>query len=114
MHLLVKFHIPTETGNELIRQGKMKDVMASLVSELKPEAAYFMPDQGYRSGYLVVHAQDSSSIVTICEPFWMALGATVEILPVMTADELQQGLAALDQSVKRLAFLRETVPVHQK
>jgi len=49
----------------------------------------------------------------MCEPIWMAFNATVDVTPVMTADELQEGLATLDQSVKRLAFLRESVPSRQ-
>jgi len=59
MRFLVKFHIPVETGNALIRTGKIQEVMRSMLAELKPEVSYFMPEHGCRSGLLVIQAQDN-------------------------------------------------------
>lgn len=113
MRFLVRFHIPVETGNELIRSGRMTEIMKSLMADMKPEAAYFLPENGSRTGYMFVQADDGSALVTLCEPFFMAMNAAVEFLPVMNADDLQRGLAAMEQTVSRFAFLRETAPVRK-
>lgn len=46
---------------------------------------------------MVFDLQDSSDLVTINEPLFMELGALLEVQPVMNSEDLQKGLAALQQ-----------------
>ena len=51
MRMMARFTIPVESGNELIRSGKLNQSFERLMEDLKPEAAYFFPDStGVRSG----------------------------------------------------------------
>ena len=64
-------------------------------SECKPESAYFGTENGKRTGYLFFDLDDSARIPVIAEPLFQQLGAAVEFIPVMNADELQRGLAEI-------------------
>ena len=66
--------------------------MQSLLEELKPEAAYFWPENGERAGMMVFDMADTTQIPQIAEPLFMNLDAAVEFLPVMNADDLRTAL----------------------
>ena len=97
MRMLVKYTIPTtEENNAKIRDGSMAQTMQTLLGNLQPEAAYMCPVDGKRGGYLVFDMAEESEGVTKLEPFWLELGATVEIIgPVMNADDMRAGLQRL-------------------
>ena len=69
--------------------------MESILGKLQPEAAYFCPIDGKRGGYLVVNMEEKSDLVTKIEPFWLELGATIETVPCLSADDLRAGLQSL-------------------
>jgi hypothetical protein len=96
MRVMLKFTIPTtEESNALIRDGRIGQTMETILGNLQPEAAYFCPIDGKRGGYLVFNMEEASDSVTKLEPFWLELGATIETVPVMNADELRAGLQRL-------------------
>ena len=101
MRIMVKFAFPVEAGNAAIKSGKLEKVFTQLLDELKPEAAYFLADGGERGGFFVVNMTDSSQIVEIAERLFFGLNARVEMQPVMAADDLQKGLAAVPEIVRR-------------
>jgi len=101
MRIMVKFAIPVAVGNDAIRTGKVEKVFQQITQELKPEAAYFFPEGGDRAGLFVVNMDDSSQIAQIGERFFFGLNARVELVPVMTADDLQKGLSAVPDIVQR-------------
>ena len=45
--------------------------------------------------FMVFDMPDSSDMVPFGEPFFMALDADVEVVPVMNADDLQKGFGKL-------------------
>jgi hypothetical protein len=98
--MMVKFRFPVENGNEVIRTGKMATVMQRIVDELKPEAAYFFPEGGERAGLLVFDMRESSQVAEVAERFFFGLHASVEMIPVMAAEDLQKGLAGVETIVK--------------
>src|SRR3712207_3730401 len=75
----------------------------SVVEELQPEAAYFTPIEGARGGYLIVNMDDASQIANISEPFFLGLGATVQIHPVFTLDDVPRATEAVDQARQKYA-----------
>ncbi len=76
-----------------IKDGRLGKIMSTTIERLKPEAAYFTTMNGDRGGFIVFDLKHPSDIPSICEPFFMELGAKVELTPVMTADDVQAGLA---------------------
>ena len=96
MRMMVKFTLPTtEEVNAKIRDGSIAQTMETMLGNLQPEAAYFCPRDGKRGGYLVFNMEEESELVTKLEPLWLQLRATVEIVPVMTADDLRAGFQRL-------------------
>ena len=69
--------------------------MESILENLQPEAAYFCPVDGARGGYLIVNMDDASQIFAVGEPFFMELGASVEIVPVMIGEDLRAGIQSI-------------------
>jgi hypothetical protein len=94
MRMLLRFELGLAATNELNRTGESEEVNRQLMDTTKPEAAYFGTENGRRTGYLVFDMVDSAQIPVIAEPLFQRMGATVEFIPVMNADELQRGLAA--------------------
>jgi hypothetical protein len=95
MRMLLKVQIPVEAGNAAVSEGKMPQIVQGAMEKLKPEAAYFLSLGGVRTALFVFDMADPSQIPVVAEPFFTGANASVELLPVMTAEELQAGLAQL-------------------
>ncbi|GAA3895316.1 hypothetical protein GCM10023084_55070 [Streptomyces lacrimifluminis] len=95
MRVLLKAQFDTEKGNEGIRSGKLPELLKETLEHLKPEAAYFGPEDGCRTCWLFIDLEDSSQIPPIAEPFFTQLGAKVSFTPIMNADDLQKGLSQI-------------------
>ena len=93
MRMMLRWTVPVEKGNETIRDGSLATTMQSLLEDLKPEAAYFWPENGERAGMMIFDMADTTQIPQIAEPLFMKLDAAVEFLPVMNADDLKAALA---------------------
>ena len=92
MRTMLRWTIPVEKGNEAIKDGTVMKIIESILQELDPEAAYFFPEDGERSGLIVFDMTDPSQIPQIAEPLFMSVNAAVEFLPVMNADDLRRAL----------------------
>jgi hypothetical protein len=103
MRVMVKFRFPVESGNEAIRSGKVAKVFERVMEELKPEAAYFFPDGGERAGLLVFDMRESSQVAETAERFFFGLNASVEMTPVMAAEDLRKGLSGVEDIAKNYA-----------
>ncbi|MSQ23937.1 MAG: hypothetical protein EXR58_05240 [Chloroflexi bacterium] len=101
MRMMVRFSFAGEEANDLIRSGEIAKVLQMIMEDLKPEAAYFYPEGGDRAGMMVVDMKESSQLAEIAEPFFMGLNATVEMTPVMTAEDLQKGMANMQRIVDK-------------
>jgi hypothetical protein len=101
MRTVLKFTIPVETGNARVTDGTLSKTLESILSELKPEAAYFFDVNGERSGFVVFDMKESSQIPTIAEPLFVALNARVEIQPVMNLEDVRKGLSGAEATIKR-------------
>ena len=95
MRTMVRWTVPAGPGNEAIDSGLMQKSVASLLEDLKPEAAYFFADKGKRAGMLVFDMADPSQIPLIAEQLFQAYQAEVEFLPVMNGDDLQRAFSSL-------------------
>jgi hypothetical protein len=97
MRTLLRVTLDTEAGNRAILDGSLAMTIGQFVEKTKPEAAYFGPHAGKRSAMFVFDMQDSSQIPAIAEPFFIGLGADIEMSPVMNLEDLQKGLAAVER-----------------
>ncbi|WP_328670577.1 DUF3303 family protein [Streptomyces sp. NBC_00328] len=95
MRVMLRATMDTEKANELIRSGKLPQLMQETMERLKPEATYFTTYEGSRACYMVFDLQDSSRIPVIAEPFFTELGARIDLSPVMNAEDLHKGLSQL-------------------
>jgi hypothetical protein len=95
MRVMLKAQFDTEKGNELINDGKMAGMIKDVIDRVKPEAAYFLPDDGQRTAYLFFDMEDSSRLPVIAEPLFTGGNAKVTCTPVMNLDDLQKGLSQL-------------------
>ena len=93
MRMMLKFSIPAEKGNQAFKDGSLGKTIDSLMTKLKPEAAYFAPMDGMRGGMIFFDLAEASQTVEIVEPLFANLNAAVEIVPVMTGDDLRKGFA---------------------
>ncbi|HYP37516.1 MAG TPA: DUF3303 family protein [Stellaceae bacterium] len=101
MRMMIKFSFPVDAGNAAIRTGKVEKVFQQLIEDLKPEAAYFHAVDGDRGGFFVVNMQESSQIAEIAERLFFGVSAKIELVPVMTADDLRKGLSGVQATIQR-------------
>ncbi|WP_120632811.1 hypothetical protein [Ruegeria sp. EL01] len=92
MRLMLKFTIPVEKGNQAEMDGTLGRAITALVKDVKAEAAYFALEDGKRMGIVIFEETDQARMPMINEPLFAALNASIEIQPVLTADDLQRGL----------------------
>ncbi len=92
MRMMLRWTVPVERGNETIKDGTLARTIESLIDELKPEAAYFWPENGERGGMMVFDMADPSQIPQIAEPLFLNVDAAVDFAPVMNADDLKKAL----------------------
>ena len=97
MRMMLRFTLPVEKGNQAFNDGSLARTMESVMTRLKPEAAYFAPLDGKRSGMLFFDIAEPSQIVEVVEPLFLNLDAAVDIVPVMNAEDLRKGLAKASQ-----------------
>jgi hypothetical protein len=58
MRFLVKVKPRVERINKSLQDGTFNSRMEQILSELKPEAAYFTEEDGHRTAFLVVHVAE--------------------------------------------------------
>ena len=93
MRMLLKMQMDVEAGNRAIRDGSFGQMLERVMAQIKPEAAYFTAIDGKRTGLIFFDLKEPSQIPAIAEPFFMTVGASIDLLPVMTPEDVQQGLA---------------------
>ena len=96
MRMLLKISIPVAKGNEAIKNGTMQQSVEALMEALKPEAAYFFPDEhGNRSSLFVFDMEGSWQLPPLLEPVFQNLDAVVHLTPAMNGEDLQRGFEAM-------------------
>ena len=92
MRMLLRVQMDVEGGNRAIKDGSFGDILGQVTERIKPEAAYFTAIDGKRTGLLFFDLKDPSDIPAIAEPFFMGVNASVDLFPVMTAEEVGKGI----------------------
>lgn len=97
MRTLLKATMEVAASNKAVTDGTLAKVIQDTSERLKPEATYFLAIDGCRACIMVFDLKDPSDIPGIAEPFFIHLNAKVELCPVMNAEELKKGLAAIQK-----------------
>jgi hypothetical protein len=91
MRMLLKISMPVVQANEAAKSGALQRTIQSTMEALKPEAAYFYPEDGKRTALMVFDMKGSWQLPPTVEPLFQNLGASVHLTPVMNAEDLQRG-----------------------
>ena len=92
MRTMMRITMAVEAGNRAFADGSLQRTIQGLMDRLKPESAYFFPDEGKRSAQFVFDLQDTAQIPALVEPLFSGLNAEVRLTPVMNAEDLRKGL----------------------
>ncbi|GGR97227.1 hypothetical protein [Streptomyces nojiriensis] len=95
MRVMLRAHMDTAATNEGVKTGALPQAIKTLMEKVKPEAAYFGLHEGVRSCWMVFDLQDSAQMPPLMEDLFVQFNAEVEVAPVMNAEELAKGLAAM-------------------
>ena len=101
MRCLMKVTIPVAEGNAAIADGSLGSTISSILTDLKPEAAYFTEENGARTAFLIVNMENSSQLPAMAEPFFLAFSAKVEVSPAMTLEDLKNAGPGIESAVKK-------------
>lgn len=101
MRFMVKVLFDVEKGNELARKGELGKVLQSILEETKPEATYFVAEEGKRSAILFINLDDASQLPAIAEPWFLAVNGNVQFLPAMKIEDLLKAGASIEKAVKK-------------
>lgn len=101
MRMLMTVSIPASAGNAAARSGKLGTSVEKILSDLKPEAAYFYTDDnGQRAGLVVFDMKDTAQIPAIAEPWFLTFNAKISLRPVMTPQDLAKAGPAIAAAVQ--------------
>lgn len=100
MRMMMKVQMDTAAASKVMADGSMPELMQGVMSRLKPEAAYFGPEVGVRTAFIVFDMQDPSELPSISEPLFNKLHAKVQLFPVMNQEDLQKGLQQVGSSTQ--------------
>jgi hypothetical protein len=99
MRFLFKISFPVEAGNQAAKKDGFKAIQ-SILEQQKPEAAYFVAENGKRTAILVMDMKEASDLPRIAEPWFLALNAAIEVTPAMIPADLQTAGPAIADAAK--------------
>lgn len=99
MRFLLRVTFPVEAGNASARKDGFAAIQTILQNQ-KPEAAYFLTQDGRRTGLLILNLENAAQIAEFAEPWFLALNAEVYWSPVMVPSDLAKAAPAIAEAVK--------------
>ncbi len=101
MRMLIKANMPVDVFNDAVRDGSAGPKLEKILADIKPEAVYFVADEGERTALMIVDMKSPSDLPKIAEPWFLTFDARIHVSPVMTPEDLAQ--AGLEELGKRYA-----------
>ena len=68
MRCLLKVSIPVAEGNAAISDGTLGSTIGSILSDMKPEAAYFAEEKGARTAFVFLARPLGTNSPNSCQP----------------------------------------------
>ncbi|MDR3476376.1 MAG: hypothetical protein P4M09_32445 [Devosia sp.] len=94
MRMMLRATFDVEAANLAINDGSVAAVFDKVFAVCPPEATYFTTEDGKRALYAFIDLKSVEQMPMITEPMFQAFGASVDLKPVMTPDDLAKGLSA--------------------
>jgi hypothetical protein len=94
-------------GNDRIIDGSLARTIESILNDLSPEAAYFIEEQGARTGVIICNLRDESEIPAISEPWFLAFNARVECHPAMTVADLKKAAPGFEKAIRKYSSIKK-------
>jgi len=101
MKYIMKVRMPNDPGNLRIKDPQFGKKMQEILTDMKAEAAYFTTICGSRGAYIVVNMDDASQMPALAEPLFLWMNAEIDLIPVMTPEDLAKGSPAIEAAVKK-------------
>jgi hypothetical protein len=95
MRTMMKVTIPAQAGSRAVKDGTMGKMIEKVLSDLRPEAAYFTAEDGDRTAFFVFDLKESAHMTLLAEPIFSVVDAKISFMPVMNPEELKKGLEML-------------------
>ena len=98
LRFLVKVTFSMQKANAAAKNGFQ--AIQSILQQQCPEAAYFLPEHGNRTGLFIMNLKDASEVAAVAEPWFIAFDATVEVTPLMLPEDLAKAWPVIAEAVK--------------
>ena len=99
MRFLLRVSFPVEAGNASAKKNGFRAIQTILQNQ-RPEAVYFLTQDGKRTGLLILNLEDASQMAEFAEPWFLALNAEAYWSPVMVPSDLEKAAPAIAEAVK--------------
>ncbi|MDQ3975787.1 MAG: hypothetical protein M3264_04595 [Thermoproteota archaeon] len=83
---------PRKTETEMVQDPNFLNKIEKYINKVKAEATYFFEAGGNRIATFIVDIQSADQIPILAEPLFGGRGAHVEFHPVMSLDDLKEGI----------------------
>jgi len=103
MRMMIRITLPTDTMNTRITDGSFQTVLQNYVAEFKPEAVYFVAENGVRTMYMFADMASTSQLPAVVEPPFLAYEAAVDVTPAMNLDDLKAAMPHIQAAVTNYA-----------
>jgi len=100
MRMMLKVSMPVEAGNAAVLNGTLGKTIEKVLGEIKPEAVYFVAENGERTGLIFFDMKESSQLPAIAEPWFLAFNARISLQPAMTPADLAAAGPSFERAVK--------------
>jgi hypothetical protein len=90
MRMLLNVKFCTETFNKAVRDGSVGQKIRRLLEDTKPEAVYFIEEDGKRSAIMIVEVTEPSQVPVLAEPWFLIFNADVSLRVAMTPEDVQK------------------------
>ena len=101
MRMLLKCKVPAIEGNIGIMNGTFQKLVAYFETEFKPEAIYFIAEDGFRTTMMIVDMKDPSYMPAMAEPWFLAMNVKLEFTPVMIPADLEKAKSSIDKAINQ-------------
>ncbi len=101
MRMFLKASWQIEGGNAAIKTGTLPTTIDSILADLKPEASYFIAENGTRTAHVYFDLKDPSQIPAVAEPWFLAFNAKVEMTPAMQIEDLKKAGPDIERAVNK-------------
>jgi hypothetical protein len=95
MRMFLKVQMEVEAANRAIKDGSLSNIVQGFTDAAKPEGIWFTALDGKRTMVAVFDLASPAQIPPLAEPFFMGLGASIELSPAMDLADLQAGVSNL-------------------